>query len=114
MRFDITPESLGRFIHGLLDQLRDHLVDADDVNDRQTIINEARQYLRGANALCASAAIGEWPQQDDYCGADGIAGLFEHMFQEAHARMDEIADETLSIFTWNNHTAEGLHKNSGH
>lgn len=114
MQLDLTPHSLDQFITGLLDQLRNHLEDADDISDRHTIITEARQYLRGANALCASTAINEWPQQGDYSSADGMAGLLNHMFEEGHARMDEIADEALSVFGWRDRVTDGLHKHTGH
>jgi hypothetical protein len=108
LQLDLTPGRLNQFITGLLDQLLHHLDDAGDVSDRQTIINEARQYLRGANALCVSATIGELAQQGDYSGADGMAGLLNHMFEEGHARMDEIADEALSVFGWNGRSVEEL------
>lgn len=114
MRFDITPENLGQFISSLLEQLGNHLMDVDDTKDKRTIVNEARQYLRGAHAICVSTSIGEWPQQGNYSSADGMAGLLNHLFEEAHAQMDEIADETLYGFGRDSRTAEELHKQTGH
>lgn len=114
MRFDITPGNLDQFINGLLGRLRSHLDSVVDSDEQRTIINEAHQYLRGAHALCVSTSIGTWPEQGDYSCADGMAGLLNHMFEEGHANMDEIADEALSVFGRSDRAADELPKHTEH